>query len=84
MSAQNSNFFIDLVNYFTNQGNKLQSQAKEASIFDNKGDVGTTREDILFNFLQAHIPARCNIIKGGFVFDSMGNKSRQIDLLVVS
>lgn len=84
MSQQNSNsnFFVDLIEYYRNKAKSLQSQALEAGIHDNKGDIGTLRENILFDFLEAHIPARCNVIKGGFVFDSTGSKSRQIDLMV--
>ncbi len=67
MTEQNSNFFIDLIEYYKNKANSIQSQAREASIHDNKGDIGTLREDLLFDFLQSHIPARCNVIKGGFV-----------------
>jgi len=48
----------------------------------NKSDIGTLREDLLFDFLESHIPTRCNVIKGGFVFDSTGSKSSQIDLMV--
>jgi hypothetical protein len=82
MNNINSNFFVGLLNYYINKAENLHSKALEASIFANKGDIGTAREDILFDFLEAHIPTRCKTIKGGFVFDSMGNKSRQIDLMV--
>jgi hypothetical protein len=78
----NSNFFVDLINYYRNKAKSLQSVALEARIHDNKGDIGTLREDLLFDFLEAHIPTRCNVIKGGFVFDSTGSRSRQIDLMV--
>jgi hypothetical protein len=82
MSNSNSNFFVDLIKYFEDQANNIQTQALRAGIFSNKSDIGTIREDILFDFLSSHIPARCNVIKGGFVFDSLGNKSRQIDLMI--
>lgn len=75
-------FFIQLIDYFKDKASSLQSQASQASIYDNRSDIGTAREDALFDFLTTHIPARCNVIKGGFVFDSMGNRSRQIDLMV--
>jgi hypothetical protein len=81
MSNSNSNFFVDLIKYFEDQANNIQTQALRAGIFSNKSDIGTIREDILFDFLSSHIPARCNVIKGGFVFDSLGNKLRQIDLM---
>jgi hypothetical protein len=78
----NSNFFVDLIEYYRNKAKSLQSLALESGIHDNKGDIGTLREDLLFDFLEAHIPTRCNVIKGGFVFDSTGRKSRQIDWMV--
>ena len=55
-----------------------------SSIFPNMGDVGDVRENVLLKFLQLHLPARCSVVKGGFIFDSVGNVSRQIDLLVVN
>jgi hypothetical protein len=82
VTQQNTNFFIELIEYYKNKANSLQSQALEARIFDNKVDIGITREDILFDFLDTHVPTRCNVIKGGFVFDSTGSKSHQIDLMV--
>lgn len=71
-----------MIEYYKNKANSIQSLALEAAVHDNKGDIGTLREDLLFDFLEAHIPTRCNVIKGGFVFDSTGSKSRQIDLMV--
>jgi hypothetical protein len=82
VSEQHLNFFIDLIEYYNDKANTIQSQAREASIHDNKSDIGTLREDYLFDFLETHIPTRCNVIKGGFVFDSTGSKSSQIDLMV--
>ncbi len=75
-------FFIQLIDDFKDKASSLQSQASQASIYENRSDIGTAREDALFDFLTTHIPARCNVIKGGFVFDSMGNRSSQIDLMV--
>ena len=74
MTVQNSNFFIDLIEYYKNKATSMQSQAREASVHDNKIDIGTLREDLLFDFLETHIPTRCNVIKGGFVFDSTGSR----------
>lgn len=61
------------------------SNAKSiSSIFPNMSDVGDVRENVLLKFLQLHLPARCSVVKGGLIFDSLGNVSRQIDLLVVN
>ena len=77
-----SNFFVELIEYYKNKANSIQSLAREAAIHDNKSDIGTLREDLLFDFLESHIPTRCNVIKGEFIFDSTGSKSSQIDLMV--
>lgn len=82
MSEQSSNFFIKLIEYYKDIADSIQSLAKAAGVHDNKSDIGSLRENLLFNFLEAHIPTRCNVLKGGFVFDSTGSKSRQIDLMV--
>ena len=74
MTEEHSNFFIDLIEYYKNKANSIQSQAREVSIHDNRSDIGTLREDLLFDFLETHIPTRCNVIKGGFVFDSTGEQ----------
>ena len=79
---QNTNFFIDLIEYYNDQADSIQSLAKIPSIHDNRSDIGTLREDLLFDFLETHIPTRCNVPKGGFVFDSTGSKSSQIDLMI--
>jgi hypothetical protein len=55
-----------------------------SSIFPNMSDVGDVRENVLLKFLQLHLPSRCSVIKGGFVFDSTENVSNQIELLVVN
>jgi hypothetical protein len=52
MSNSNSNFFVDLIKYFEDQANNIQTQALRAGIFSNKSDIGTIREDILFDFLS--------------------------------
>jgi Domain of unknown function (DUF6602) len=74
--------FLELVNYFKNKANTLDSKAREAGIFDNTSDIGSAKEDILADFLTSHIPMRCNLIRGGYVFDSLGTKSRQIDIMI--
>jgi len=55
-----------------------------SSIFPNTSDKGMTREDVLKRFLENHLPKRCEVIKGGFIFDSEGNESSQIDLIVTN
>jgi hypothetical protein len=73
-----------LISYFQDHANDLQSAAHRAGILDNKPDIGTQREDILGNFLYRHLPKRCEIIKGGYIFDLSENKSKQMDLIVTN
>lgn len=42
------------------------------------------REDTLLDFLNRHTPKRCASIKGGFIFDHLGNRSKQIDIIITS
>lgn len=74
--------FKRLENYYESLGNIIKGQADLASIFPNTTDIGLTREKIYENVLIAHLPACCNVYKGGFLFDQNGNESKQIDLIV--
>lgn len=38
--------------------------------------------DIIGQFLEDHLPHRCRVIQGGFVFDSDDDESNQIDLII--
>jgi hypothetical protein len=77
-------FFNRLRDYFQNIADVLAGDKAASSIFPNPVDAGTSREDILFDFLIRHVPARCEVIKGGFIFNSDGNESKQIDILVTN
>jgi len=76
--------FVRLRNYFQEIANALDDEKQASSIFPNPIDAGTSREDILIEFLIRHLPKRCEAIKGGFIFDSLGNESKQIDLIVTN
>lgn len=45
------------------------------------GELGTAREEIIRSFLRAYLPRRFEI-SSGFVFDSAGRLSRQIDIII--
>ena len=75
---------MELLEYFQNRADVLENEAKGERIFPNTGDSGSERENHLFDFLNNHIPFRCRVIKGGFIFDSNGNESNQIDLIVTN
>src|SRR6266851_6958738 len=70
--------------YFDHIADELAIQKATSTAFINTADVGTIREDIVKDFLERHLPKRCEVLKGGFVFDSSGNVSKQIDLIVTN
>jgi len=71
-------------NYFQGIANSFEDDKLASEIFPNNVDSGFTREDIFMAFLKRHIPTRCSVIKGGFVFDSQGNESKQLDLIITN
>jgi hypothetical protein len=50
-------------------------------LVDHPGEVGSGREEILRRFLRDYLPKRFDV-SSGFVFDSEGNISRQLDIIV--
>ena len=40
------------------------------------------REGIYAELLRNHLPNKCNVFLGGFVFDEHGNESKQLDIIV--
>jgi hypothetical protein len=81
---ENPDFFVELADYFQTEAEKLEAAMKSANIYNNPSDKGTIREDLLYEFLKNHIPLRCTVTKGGFVFDCLGNKSKQIDIIITN
>src|SRR5574337_968965 len=56
----------------------------KTKIHENRPNIGSLRENKLMEFLNRYIPSRCNVTKGGFIFDLVGNRSKQIDLLILN
>ncbi len=76
--------FERLRDYFQGIADGLADDKSASKVFQNPTDAGISREDLLAGFLTAHLPKRCEVIKGGFIFDSEGNESRQIDLIITN
>lgn len=74
--------FKRLEDYYESLAHIIKGEAGLASIYPNSTDVGLTREQVYEDVLCAHLPACCNVYKGGFLFDQNGNESKQIDLIV--
>ena len=77
-------FYERLKNYYKTVGAVLRGEADAGSIFPNTTDIGFSREHIYADFLRTHVPSSCNVYLGGFVFNSAGDESKQIDLLVTN
>lgn len=73
-----------LRDYFQSIADELAIEAKKIAVLENAGDIGGEREAGLKNFLGRHLPNRCEVIKGGFIFDQNGNESNQMDLIITN
>jgi uncharacterized protein DUF6602 len=76
-------FFERLQAYYLEVGKVLRGEAAAAAIFPNTTDIGTSRERVYAEFLRLHLPASCSVSLGGFLFNSDGQESKQLDILVV-
>jgi hypothetical protein len=70
------------VNQILNSLNReVLNQLDLAASIDHPGESGRAREQILANYLRRLVPKEFGI-DTGFVFDALGNMSRQIDLVI--
>lgn len=77
-------FFNRLRDYYIKIGAVLRGEADAATIFPNPTDNGMSREKIYFEFLKQHLPSKCNIFFGGYLFDGNGNESKQLDIIITT
>lgn len=75
-------FFKRLRAYYESAGAALRDACEGAAGFANNTDVGMAREIAYLEFLKRHVPSRCNVSLGGFLFDQDGSESRQLDILI--
>lgn len=54
---------------------------KRSRLISHRGEAGTAREEALKTMLQLYLPHRCGV-DSGFVIDSDGNESNQIDIVI--
>ncbi|MGQ0795419.1 MAG: DUF6602 domain-containing protein [Nitrosopumilaceae archaeon] len=76
--------FSEMLSHFQAESNKLEDQRQSSAIFKLGSDSGTLRESSFLDFLIRYLPKSCNVISGGFIFDSKENHSKQIDIIVTS
>jgi hypothetical protein len=77
-------FYDRLSDYYVAVASALRGEAAAASVFPNAGDIGSSRERIYAEFLRQHIPSRCNVLFGGFLFGQAGKESDQLDIIVTN
>ncbi len=68
-------------------GDLLEASAKQMAdslrtkLLFHPGELGTAREEIVREFLQAHLPRRFEVATG-FAFDCTGRLSKQLDVVI--
>lgn len=78
------NFHRRLRDYYLKVAEVLRGDAEAASVFPNASDIGTSRERIYAEFLRLHVPSKCNVFLGGFLFHTDGTESKQLDVIVTT
>ena len=76
--------FSDIVSYFDSLAVELRSAAEQSAILENPTAVGSDREDVYRRFLERHAPRSCEAFLGGYIFDSAGHRSKQVDVILTA
>lgn len=77
-------FFSRLVKYFQRVSEALRGEADALMVFPNPADIGSSREGIYAAFLRQHVPSKCNVLFGGFLFQVDGTESGQLDVIITT
>lgn len=77
-------FYKRLAKYYLKVAEVLRGEAEAATIFPNSTDKGGLREGVYAEFLRAHLPSKCNVFFGGYLFHSDGSESKQLDVIVTT
>lgn len=77
----NDDVFGDLAAHYVSVAQELSSQAQQAGLLRNPTATGTGREDVYRAFLERHLPRACDVFLGGYIFDTRGNSSSQMDVI---
>ena len=73
-----------LCSYFEGIAAALAGTSTAASVFPNSTDIGQSRERLYLEFLRVSMPSKCNVFLGGFLFQTDGSESGQMDVIVTS
>jgi len=79
-----NDFYTRLKNYYISVGKVLKGEADAAAIFPNPSDIGLSREKVYIEFLRQHVPSKCNVFLGGFLFGTEGEESKQLDVIITN
>jgi len=71
---------FSLAELLTESGERMSHDLAERLV-PHRGEQGAARENIVREFLRSHLPSRFEV-SSGFVFDSEGAVSSQIDIIV--
>ncbi|MGZ5486488.1 MAG: DUF6602 domain-containing protein [Nitrososphaeraceae archaeon] len=77
-----NNTIEELIIHLQDESTRLKFESKSISFMKNPSDIGINRENILANVFAKYISNRLQIFKGGYIFDSHGNKSHQLDIII--
>jgi uncharacterized protein DUF6602 len=77
-------FYERLRAYYIKVAEVLRGEADAAKIFPNTTDIGMSRERVYAEFLRTHVPSKCNVFFGGYVFGDDGSESKQTDVIVTT
>lgn len=76
-------FAAEIRAHYHNLRLRLIEQLVGARMLALSSDLGDESERIWQQFLERHLGATFRVLRGGFIYDHEGNKSSQIDLIVV-
>jgi hypothetical protein len=71
---------LNLAKLLSLAGEHMSRDLKE-QLISHPGELGTEREEVLRSFLRLHLPRRFEV-STGFIFDSAGNLSKQLDIII--
>jgi hypothetical protein len=71
---------FSLAELLTRSGERMSHDLTERLV-PHRGEQGAARENVVREFLRSHLPSRFDV-SSGFVFDSHGAVSSQIDIIV--
>ena len=82
--SNEKNAIDKLISYFQFYADEFKLKYHRYGINQNNPDAGMKRVELIACFLRNHLPNKCDVTLGGYIFDSLGNKSQQIDVVVIN